>query len=130
MNASSQLRHLYEQWLVLTEQEGRAIRAADWPRVQTCQSQKHRLQADIQKAADELDHDTPVPGENRARIESEFRPIVEELIARERENDRELAAQRRTAQAHSTELHQATRQLRQIHHAYAPVSPPLWQSYS
>src|SRR6185436_14511338 len=54
MNASSQLRSLYEQWRLLTEQEGTAIRAADWTRVGECQSEKKRLQPHIQKADDEL----------------------------------------------------------------------------
>ncbi len=130
MDASSQLRKLYEQWRTLTDREGRAIRAADWAGVQECQSEKHRLQAHIQKASDELEKAPRVPGANRAAIDRELHALVEELIARERDNDRALAAQRQIAEEHKTQLHQASRQLRQVHQAYAPGRPPLWQSYS
>ena len=130
MSDSSQLRKLYEQWRALTEQEGRAIRAADWPRVEEFQSEKHRLQAQIQTAGDELDKAVRPAGANRAAVEREFRAFVEDLIARERENDLALAAQRQITEEHKAELHQASRQLRQVHQAYAPGRPPLWQSYS
>ena len=130
MSASSQLRKFYEQWRALTEQEGRAIRAADWARVEEFQSEKHRLQAHIQTAGDELGKAARPPGANLTAIERELCVLVEELIVRERENDLALAAQRQIAEEHKAELHQASRQLRQVHQAYAPGRPPLWQSYS
>ena len=130
MNASSQLRSLYEQWRLLTEQEGTAIRAADWTRVGECQSEKNRLQSRIQKVDDELEQELRTRGGSRKALENEFRAVVQELIQRERENDRELAAQRGIAEESRQELHQASRQLRQVHRAYAPGQPPLWHSYS
>lgn len=130
MNASSQLRSLYEQWRLLTEQEGRAIRAADWTQVGECQSEKHRLQSRIQKADLELQQEARTRSASRKAIENEFRAVIEELIVRERDNDRELRAKLGIAEEHRQELDQASRQLSQVHQAYAPGPPPLWHSYS
>jgi hypothetical protein len=130
MNASSQLRSLYEQWRLLTEQEGQAIRAADWNRVGECQSEKKHLQSRIQKADHDLDQEVRTRGATRKALENEFRGVIEDLIARERDNERELTAQRRGAEERRQELHQASRRLRQVHQAYAPGRPPLWHSYS
>jgi plasmid stability protein len=124
------LRSLYEQWRLLTEQEGTAIRAADWTRVGECQSEKKRLQPHIQKADEDLEEELRTRGATRKALEKEFRAVVQELIRREGENDRELAAQRGIAEEKRQELHQASRQLRQVHQAYAPGKPALWHSYS
>jgi len=130
MNGTSQLRLLYEQWGALTEEEGQAIQAANWGRVEACQSRKLRLQTRIRHVTTGFLSDAQSPGADRTATDGELRSLVEELITRERRNSQALTAQRQRAQAREAELLLASRQLKQVHRAYAPGSPPLWHSYS
>ncbi|MEY2411156.1 MAG: hypothetical protein QOF48_3826 [Verrucomicrobiota bacterium] len=130
MRPFAQLRKYFEQWRALTEQEGRGIRAADWTRVAACQEEKSRLQTAIGMARQELAQTLPPAGPARTAMHRELDALLESLAIHERENAQTLGAQLEIADQQRTELHQASRQLRQVNQAYAPGRQPLWQSYS
>jgi hypothetical protein len=121
MISTEELASLYEQWRHLTEEEGRAIDAADWSRVAVCQSGKSRLQPRIVEVSQRLDATTH---------EQQFRPIVAQLMEMEHANRDRLQKQRESAEERKQELDRSSRHLRQLHQAYVPPARANWQSYS
>ena len=121
MTPDDELAGLYDQWRDLTEEEGRAIEAADWSRVAVCQSGKSRLQPRIVEVAGRIE---------AAAHERQFQPVVAQLIEVEQANRGRLQQQRDSAQERRQELDRSSRHLRQLHQAYAPASRTNWQSYS
>jgi Skp family chaperone for outer membrane proteins len=125
---ATRLQELYQQWRRWTDQEGEAIRKADWAQVDACQAEKARLQEAIQRVDEELAGKCSTA--DWAHLQSELRALVEDLMARERRNQSDLSAQRQRAQERESDLQHASRQLRQVHQAYVPGASAHWQSYS
>lgn len=121
MTPVEELRALYEQWRVLTEEEGTAINQADWSRLARTQTAKARLQPRITDVSGHLDPNVH---------EREFRPVVERLIELERRNQARLQHRQTNAQAQQNELDRSRRHLRQLHQSYVPPARAHWQSYS
>jgi hypothetical protein len=128
MEPSDQLLRLFEQWRLLTEAEGEAIRISAWWKVGECQDAKCHLQNEIVLANDRLQNESPRGA--WTKHENEVREAVGKLILLESRNGEWLAEQRRLADAQSHQLQQSERNLRQIHKAYAPQRSVSWQSYS
>jgi hypothetical protein len=121
MSPSEELKELYAQWRVLSEQEGVAIRRAGWLEVDQAQSSKNRLQARIVEVTQLID---PVP------LELEFRSVVDGLIELERRNAAWIEAQRHETQAEVGACDRSARSLRQLQRLYIPPARQNWQSYS
>jgi hypothetical protein len=128
-DAERQLLHAYEQWRGLSLVEGEAIRAGDWPHVETCQVAKARLQARITAATAAMRLHAARDGET-AVVEGRLREVISDLLARERQNESALAAQYRRAREEHAGLNQSVRNLRQVRRAYVGSAPPGWHSYS
>lgn len=121
MSPELEFTALLDQWRRLTEDEGRAITSGSWTHVDNCQSAKALLQPRINEVRERID---PV------RHESQFRPLIDDLIHLERRNQSILEEQRRIAQQQEQDLNRSDRNLRQIHKSYIPPARNLWQSYS
>ncbi len=125
MNTEDRLLQLYDQWRVFTESEREAIHASDWVKVTAAQAEKQRLQEEImlagEAAADPARMRPPTP-----RLQA----VGEHLILLERENAAALADKRRAMELEQHGLDQTSRNLQQVHRAYAQGREPAWQSYS
>lgn len=121
MNPGRELAALYEQWRILTEEEGRAIGAEAWTDVEHCQSAKSRLQPRIIEVSGRLD----IEAHNH-----QFRQVLRELMELERRNSDLLRERRATADRTREALDRSSRNLRQLHSSYVPPCKSLWQSYS
>lgn len=130
MHAHRKLTELYDQWRQLTEAEGEAIRTAAWSRVEQCQRSKLDLQHRILAVTEEWEAELLVTQAPRAEQEQALRKVVDEMIRLESRNNQWLAEQRQTARAEEAEADRALSHLRQVHKAYGPPAPPVWQSYS
>jgi hypothetical protein len=113
-----------EEWRALSESEGAALRAADWPRVAECQTAKRALQPRINSLADRIQAGPDRP------IEPRLRRLVDELIALETRNHEILASQRVAAEREQGALDRARRNLQRVHGSYAGARRPAWESYS
>jgi hypothetical protein len=116
---------LYDFWRTLTERERDAIQAADWPRLAEVQAKKQQLQDDIRQAE-------AAAGSRPGAPDPELRPpgMGDQLLALERENAQALAEKRRELRQQLDALDQTSRNLHQVHRAYAQGREPAWQSYS
>lgn len=125
MNPESQLLQLYDHWRTLTEHERDAIQAADWPRLAQVQAKKQQLQEDIRQAG-------AAAGSRRGFPDLEVRHpgIRDRLMLLELENARALAEKRRELKQQQQTLDQTSRNLHQVHRAYAQGRESAWQSYS
>ena len=121
MTPAEELAGLYDQWHDLTEEEGRAIDAADWSRVAVCQSGKSRLQPRIVEVSSRLE---------AVEHQQHFQPVVARLIELEQANRERLEQKRESAQERRQELDRSSRHFRQLHQAYVPPARANWQSYS
>jgi hypothetical protein len=121
MTPLEELRALYEQWRLLTEEEGAAIDREDWTQVAHCQAAKARLQA----------HIVDLSGLSRAEVsQGQLRPVLEALLKLEHANQERLAKHRQQAEAQQQDLIRSSRHLRKLHHSYVPPARAHWQSYS
>jgi hypothetical protein len=107
---------LFKEWRALTVAEAEAIQEKDWHRLEDCQNAKAGLTLEIGRRGQQDDRG--------------LRPIIDELIAMESENQRALAAARLGLEAEYALLEQAGRTVRQVSRAYGADSRPTWQSYS
>ena len=121
MSPADELFALYRRWRQLTEDEGQAIDGGEWHLVELCQTAKSRLQPRIVEVSQRLD---------AASHETQFRPVVDELMELERRNRTRLEHKRRDAEKERQELDRSCRQLRRIHRSYVPAARTAWQSYS
>lgn len=121
MSPELEFTALLDQWRRLTEEEGRAISSSTWAQVENFQSAKALLQPRINEVRERIDP---------ARHESQFRPLIEDLIRLEHRNQSLLEEQRRLAQQQEQDLNRSDRNLRQIQKSYIPPARNLWQSYS
>ncbi len=121
MSALQELSDLFQQWQLLTEEEGGAIAAGSWSQVENYQSAKARLQPRITEVSRRLDAGT---------FEHHFRSVINDLMEMERRNDGLLQEKRRVAKEQEHSLDRTQRNLRQIQKSYIPPSRTHWQSYS
>ncbi len=121
MSPELEFTALLDQWRRLTEEEGHAISSGAWAQVENFQSAKALLQPRISEVRERIDP---------ARHESQFRPLIDELIRLERGNQSLLDARRQAAQEQEHDLNRSDRNLRQIQKSYLPPARALWQSYS
>lgn len=121
MSPELEFTALLDQWRRLTEEEGRSISSGAWTHVENFQSAKALLQPRINEVRERIDP---------ARHESQFRPLIDELIRLERNNQSLLDDQRRVAQQQECDLNRSDRNLRQIQKSYLPPARAHWQSYS
>jgi hypothetical protein len=121
MTPVDELTELYNQWRVLTEQEGAAINRSAWLEVDQCQAAKARLQGRIEDLSRRMEV---------AVHESRFRPVLDGLIALEHRNAAVLRQRRSEADATVGDCDRSCRSLRQLQRLYIPRAPQNWQSYS
>lgn len=125
-----ELHHLFHEWRLLTEAEGRAIAGDDWTEVQRQQQRKEDLKVRLSQVAEAWRNFWPNTGGTHAGYEREFRPIIAELVALETANARLVAARRESAQREFTEWDRATENLRGLNRAYGVSGGGHWTSYS
>ena len=116
MLAQGRILELLEDWHSLTTTESEAIAALDWPKLDRCHTEKQRLM-------NELSRDAEVTS-------GSIQERVNEIIALERQNERDLAAARTTLEWERSVIDRTTRTVRQLSHAYGNQSGPNWHSYS
>jgi len=114
MDFRDHLTSLYEEWRLMSEVEGEAIRSASWNEVQRCQGSKALLQTQIVSATEELNMSSLTPEE----IRNQFRPILEHLINLEIRNNQLLGETRSQMETERDQLDKKQRNLRQIKSAY------------
>ncbi|MDW8343448.1 MAG: hypothetical protein RMM51_03050 [Verrucomicrobiae bacterium] len=122
--ATTALRLYYERWRELTVAEAEAIRLQRWEAVDRLQQHKQQLQPFIEGIYREL------PTEEVHRLQEQFRPVVQELLALEQQNAVAVAEVYRRAQQQADQCRQTERALHRVQDAYAPAQAPTWQTYS
>ncbi len=115
MNARHRLAALYEEWRLMTESEGDAIRTLAWPRVEHCQRAKRELQERILKVGEATDSGQESPEE----LHRQLRPVLEHLIELETRNNEWLAAARHHLEREQDELNRSRFNMRQVHSSYS-----------
>jgi hypothetical protein len=130
MNAHQDLLELFQEWRTLTETEGQAIRSATWPEVNRCQDAKFHLQSRLMMAHESLQAERLARGLDPVTYDPPYRQVVAELIRLEQRNSEWLADQYQQAERQNQDLARTSRNLRQVHRAYAPGAPAHWHSYS
>ena len=126
---AQELLKLYERWGLLTQAESEAIQARAWGSLLRHQNEKQSLTIEIARLYEAVVV-KPTPAGSGEAMTKTLRPILERLISLELENARALATQRQLLAEEQTALHQASRQLHEVHRAYAPGTLALWHSYS
>lgn len=121
MSPELEFTALLDQWRQLTDEEGRAISKGAWTHLEQLQSAKAMLQPRIDEVRQRVDP---------ASHESQFRPLIDNLIAMERRNQSSLSEQHQRAQQQEQDLNRSDRNLRQIQKSYLPPARNLWNSYS
>jgi hypothetical protein len=114
MNAHHRLAALYEEWRLMTESEGDAIRSLAWQRVEHCQRIKTNLREQIVEACEHAAHEV----DSAEAIRQRFRPILEHLIGLELRNSEWLAAERRNLEVEQEELNRSHHTIRQLRGTY------------
>jgi hypothetical protein len=98
--------------------------------VEQLQRTKAQLQVHIEDAQRDLHTALDYSGIETKQIETEFRSVVEHLLALEERNSRSLNAHKERLTMQGKELRTAALTLRQVRQIYAPKRQALWQSYS
>jgi len=114
MSSSNRLASLYEEWRLMSEAEGEAIRTSAWQQVHHCQNTKADLQSKIVSATEELN----AALFSAEEIRQQFRPVLEHLISLEIRNNQLLGDGRAQLEHERDQLDKNQRNLRQIHGAY------------
>jgi hypothetical protein len=128
MDTETELLKLFETWRSLTIEEGSAIANGDWVTVAQCQNEKRLLQDQLARAESRVREEQGE--EAAAALAKRVREVVQELVAREKENLSAVAARRREADVEATEINRCTRALKKIQGAYSLSGLPQWHSYS
>lgn len=114
MKERDQLASLYEEWRLLSEAEGDAIRSVSWQRVDQCQRAKADLQGRILQAIEGAAKQCG----DAEEVRRFFRPVLQHLISLEMRNSEWLGAERAKLEATRTELNRAQRSVRQLRSTY------------
>ena len=115
MNLRNRLASLYEEWRLMSEAEGEAIRASAWHRVHHCQNTKADLQSKIVSTTEQLN----AAAFSAEEIRHQFRPVLEHLISLEIRNNHLLDAGRTSLENERDQLDKSQRNLRQVRGAYS-----------
>lgn len=118
MSARKQLPGLLHQWREQTRRETDALRRQDWTAVWACQHAKGQLRALI-------DQETSAGGD----LPPSLRPVVQEVIAAERQNIEWLGQQMKELQQQRLELEDSSRNLKRMRATYAHPQKHCWHSY-
>jgi hypothetical protein len=129
-DAERHLLRLFARWRRLSVAEAQAIQAGDWPHLEELHGKKQVLQPEISLVGDHLEAELAKQGPLGEAVQKRFRDLAAQLVVLERENDSALAAQQQRVEQQQAELAQTSRNLRQVHAAYAPGGRPGWHSYS
>lgn len=114
MTTRNRLASLYEEWRLLSESEGDAIRSLVWPRVEHCQRAKAQLRDQIIRTLE-----TAASGLTTGEeIRREFRPVLEHLIDLERRNSEWLQAERAKLETEQVDLNHRTRAVQRLRCTY------------
>lgn len=119
MSAYDRLAALYEEWRLMTESEGDAIRSQAWQRVEECQHAKATLRERIVEVLSAAGQGGP-PAEELCR---QLRPLLEHLIGLETRNNDWLAAGRRRLEQEQSELNRSRHAIRQVRGSYGAAVP-------
>ena len=130
MSANNDLLDLFQEWRALTEAEGQAIQSATWPEVTRCQDAKSQLQTRLIATHELLQAELKASGLDAEAYDPRYRQVVAELIRLEQRNSEWLADQYQQADQQRNDLARASRNLRQVHRAYARTASANWHSYS
>jgi hypothetical protein len=114
MKPRNRLASLYEEWRLMSEAEGEAIRTAAWQHVRHCQNTKADLQYKIVAATEELN----AAFCSAEEIRQQFRPVLEHLINLEIRNNQLLGDGRTRLENERDQLDKSQRSLRQVRGAY------------
>lgn len=114
MGSQNRLASLYEEWRLMSEAEGEAIRTSEWQQVHLYQNTKAELQAKIVDATQELNATTFSAEE----IRQQFQPVLEHLISLEIRNNDLLGNERSQLESERDQLGKNQHNLRQIKSAY------------
>lgn len=114
MTVYHRLAALYEEWRLMTESEGDAIRSLAWQRVEHCQRSKANLQEKIVEASEHAAHTV----DSAEAIRQRFRPVLEHLIGLELRNNEWLATERRNLEIEQKEVNRSHRTIRQLRGTY------------
>lgn len=128
MSASSRLNALYEEWRLMSEAEGQAIRSEAWVQVARCQGVKSELQRQILEAVGGPDDSERSASSEELR--ARFGNTIRKLIELEHRNSSwlEECRQRKDTERAGEQVKQ--RSLGRLKDAYARQGGPAWQSYS
>ena len=132
-NAHQLLVELYAEWRRLSDLEGAAIGADEWPSVARQQQLKQEIRDQIVQTTEQWHVEwaaTETETSASVRFEQEFRPIVADLIQRETRNHEMICERKHRVQSDLTALRQSSTRLRGIQRAYATAAGSRWQSYS
>jgi hypothetical protein len=114
LDAHRHLASLYEEWRLMSESEGDAIRSLAWQRIEHCQSTKAGLRERIVRIVENAGG-----GEGFAEdLGRRFRPVLEHLIRLEQRNSEWLAAERRKLETEREGLNRDQRSIRRLQGAY------------
>jgi hypothetical protein len=114
IDAYRHLASLYEEWRLMSESEGDAIRSLAWQRIEHCQSAKAGLRERIVQLVEQAGGEQHL-AENLSR---RFRPALEHLIQLELRNSEWLAVERQKLEAEREGLNRDQRSIRQLQGAY------------
>ncbi len=114
MNAHHRLAALYEEWRLMTESEGDAIRSLAWQRVEHCQRIKANLRERIVEASEHAAREV----DSAEAVRHRFQPVLEHLIELEVRNNEWLATERRNLEMEQGELNRSRRTIRQLRGTY------------
>jgi hypothetical protein len=120
---------VYNEWKALTEQEGRAIRDADWTRVHERQQQKRSLQSEIIHLTGQIHADFRSKSDE-ANFDARLRGIVNELLLLETRNNATLQGSIDTVREQRRDLDATSNRLRQLHARYVPNRAAAWENFS
>lgn len=129
MANDTQLWDLYQEWKRLTQSEGMAILASDWPEVRRCQKAKGDLQPGIIRMTEQAQRELGSAADKNS-FEGRIRQVVNELILLESRNNTTLQERMTVVQQERGELDRTTHRLKQVHRSYVPQTGPAWDQYS
>lgn len=119
-DACRHLAALYEEWRLMSESEGDAIRSLAWPRIEHCQSAKVGLRERIVQLVEKAGG-----GQTFAEdLGRRFRPVLEHLIHLELRNSEWLAVERQKLESEREGLNRNQRSIRRLQSAYGAAGAP------
>jgi hypothetical protein len=114
MISRNRLASLYEEWRLLSESEGDAIRSLAWQRVEHCQTAKAQLREQIIRV---IESTTPV-NNSAEEIRRQFRPVLEHLIELERRNSEWLQLERERLEHEQADLSRGAQAVQRMRGTY------------